>query len=283
MKAIDRTIAFLTEFRDVLSVGRIDVAACQNVGTANQEIHPRRTPLDLNDAESTLATLRWLNGENRTNGQVWFRPAHHESWSVAYLDDVPKTKALRICERYKAVAVETSPGNCQVWIATSMALTRDERRTVQEALIKLLHANRIHADQHSKDGMHYGRLPGYQNRKPGAANWTNTIAWPNPEHPALDPRPHLSPSLPPKGAGVSLALAAPGGSRHRTHSDLSGRDESAAEFSFAIKSLQAGVPDHETEGKIAQHAYARGKRTTYEKALRYAQMTVRNARKHLGH
>jgi hypothetical protein len=176
------------------------------------------------------------------------------------LDDLPAATARAITRKYRALAVETSPGNAQVWIVLNRQLTREQRQDVARSLCRL-----IGSDPGAISEPRWGRLAGYRQRKPGKEGFlTRIIAAAEPERPALDPAPHLktAPSSRPAHAwgGVVASIRSP--------STSSGGDQSRREFAFACHSLRRGMSPAAVQAAIEQRVAATGRRKSRDYAAR---------------
>ena len=158
----------------------------------------------------------------------------------------------------------------QAWIVLRHPCSEHERHVVQSALARL-----VGADPGSVSGEHFGRFPGYCNRKPGRHGHRIAIWATNAAGPTFDPTPHLL------GAPKAVSTPLPASRAVCPRSSLAERDtgdESAREFRFALARLAAGRPPAEVVDAVAAHALARGKRGGNEQAVRrYAELTVTKA------
>lgn len=249
--------------------GKLDTAAAtyNEAGKVETVRHARRSIATPEDREAVLPFLRGMNSKPMTN--IWVRPAASlEAHPLVMLDDLPIPRALAVCRKYGGAAVQTSPDLAQAWIVLTRPLDREARQTVAAALCRL-----IGGDPDAVSEPRWGRLPGFQQRKPGKSGWTNLLAIS--DAPALDPEPYLSEqpqppkatALPPTGARGPSPLPA----------SSTGRDESKVEFAFALHSLRAGVSIEETAARISARAHERGKRPNKPAADRYGLKTARNA------
>lgn len=244
------------------------------------------------ERDEVMRSGSWGWSQNLQGRNVYMRPSRPGPWPVVFLDDLSPTRACAVARKYSALVVETSRGNCQVWIKTASALTEDERLQTQRSLCAL-----IGADTGSVSGDHFGRAPGFQNRKPGRDNWTVRVIKAT-IRAALDSTPHLIPasiSTPPGNAGGARVLAfphlpartsSPSGPRHQAPAP-DGQREYAREFGWCLHVLR-GARDcrrditatmRELEIKLAAKALARGKRPTQVQAEKYARTVVLAARK----
>lgn len=234
------------------------VASYSENGKVAQVVRSGRL-IESHDGEKVAA---WLRARNAAGGQVWCRPAA-EAHPLVMLDDLPVAVALAVCRKYRGAAVETSPGNAQVWIVLCKPLGRHERQVVAGALAEL-----VGADPAAVSEPRWGRLPGFRQRKPGKTGWTNLLTFSN--GPTLDPSPHLrsGAGLHPTGGRVpSLGMGEWAGAER-------GRDESKVEFAYALHCLRHSVAVDQIVAAVASRAYARGKRRTQAQAEGYARKTV---------
>ena len=199
----------------------------------------------------------WLRHENASGSNIWIRPAV-PAHAFVMLDDLPTAIARAIVRKYRALAVETSPNNTQVWIVCARPLTREERQDVARSLCRL-----TGSDPGAISEPRWGRLAGYRQKKPGKEGFmTRVIAASGNEKPPLDPTPHLAASSsPPRGAAVvaSCSVSTSGGKD---------RDESRREFAFACHALRRGMPPEEIESRIAAHVAETGRRKSRDYAAR---------------
>lgn len=123
------------------------------------------------DRAEVERSLGWAAVRNRSGANIYARPARYlpngslAAWPIVFLDDLTPEVAAGIVKKYRSIIVETSRDNCQAWIVTSHPLHEHERLTVQRAL-----AIRLGADPKSVSGEHFGRFPGFHNRKESRQN-----------------------------------------------------------------------------------------------------------------
>lgn len=224
--------------------------------------------------EAALAACRKCNSAGGRD--VYFRPARGVVASVIMLDDLDFAAALRLANGHAHMLIETSPNNCQLWLKTSRALGETERKAVQQALIA-----QHRGDPGSVSGEHFGRIPGFKNKKPQyALPWVNLIQF-STDDPPLKVKDFLST---PRGecvvqpaAGVSSIRSQRDAHPARSTSTSSGggdSQESHKEFKFAAESLRHKVDRDKIISNIAERALARGKRRTADAATQYATRTV---------
>jgi len=224
------------------------------------------------DEAGVMRSLSWLRSSNAAGADIYIRAARGQDWPLVFLDDVSREMANGITHKYRAAAVETSPGNCQIWLGLTKALGEQERKAVQQWL-----AARIEADPGSISGDHYGRLPGFRNRKPGRDCWANLLA--ASDAPFYDPTHALTEAadfLSSHAAGVVLEQRAK--CTGSAANSSAGRDESRKEFGWVIGALRHGIGEGEVLQRLIEHARPR----RGHDAERYAHHTLKNALRQLG-
>lgn len=228
-------------------------------------------------------SVPWLRHENAHGGDAYIRPDRATPCALVFLYDVETATARQIAAEHRALAIETSPGRCHVWLATDRALTTAERGQVQRRL-----ARQYGADPGSTSGEHFGRLAGFTNRKPdrasdGAAPWVTVIAEGHgARYGTAAVLGRSSPRELGEGKGGARAFQGPRMPAPAQPRPARARDDSGAEYGFALHALararDAGRdPVAERERitvNITQHAMARGKRGTEAACRAYAERTV---------
>ena len=223
-------------------------------------------------------SLGWGWVKNRSGHDVYTRPARGHDWPVVFLDDLPPRKARGIAKKYGALVVETSSGNCQVWIRVMCPLSEPDRATVQRAL-----ASMIGADPMSVSGDHFGRAAGFRNRKRGRDDFCVRVLLAT-NGAALDPDPHLiEASSPSRPIGAARAVFTGLGSGEA-------KSESEREYRYCLARLgwaQRKGRDPSGEfayliANIADRAVSRGKRKSRDDAILYAEKTVLRAAAQMG-
>lgn len=265
--------------RKILSLGGscdLELGIIRRVGQAGASSMISRPFPGKSDPETLLKWARFENARNAAN--VYIRPIAKAPHPWLFLDDISSSLGAAIGKKYAVIVVETSPNNCQLRILAARNLDDHERFIIQRALVMLLGPSR--ADLGSVSGDKWGRLPGFQNRKPGREGaWTNLIIDTvfqaqryNPD-PLLHQQSFARPSIPSVNSGLNefskFAFIAPGEGGFRN------------EFAFACHQLRLGHGDDEIIRSVAAHAYSRGKRKTAEEAERYARKTLAAARSRL--
>lgn len=206
-----------------------------------------------------LAESRW---------DILLRPARGTHARVVMLDDLDAHGVAEVIQHWKSAVVETSAGNHQIWISANRGMDEHERLQVQRLL-----AQRFEADAGSVSGEHYGRAPGFSNRKPGRKDFIARVV-----HAAAYGR-----FLDVGGVLAQCPRTAASTQRFSQHSHASiksparstGRsgDASADEFGWVIGMLISGMPvSVVTDRLICECSQRRG-----GDAHRYATRTVKKA------
>jgi hypothetical protein len=237
-------------------VSRIDLAAAHydDGGHVQRVFKAKRTVASMADF---AAVMPWLKSQNaRQPANIWIRPADTlDAHPIIMLDDLPLARAQAICRKYAGASVETSPGNAQDWIVCSRALTREERQDVARSLCRL-----VGSDPGAISEPRWGRLPGFQQRKPGKTGWTNLLAISTGPAPALDPTPHLSPAPAARGGGGGGGSFIVRQSSVRQSSVTGDMNMSRREFAFACYALRAGVDPSVVQQRVAAHVAVTGRK-----------------------
>lgn len=111
--------------------------------------------------EQVLGMVPWLAQMNAKDNDIYLRPARSTAHGLILLDDLEDPAALDMDGLTPACVLETSPKNHQAWIRISDNGLSGEHRT---RLARMISAH-YNADAGSADGVHYGRLAGFTNRK----------------------------------------------------------------------------------------------------------------------
>lgn len=110
-------------------------------------------------AAQVARALPWLRAQNFQGAQIFIRPSLDQINAIL-VDDIPKPQLERLTLEPAAI-LETSPGNCQVWIRLAQTVSIPHARALARHLQQLWHG-----DPGSADGQHFGRLAGFTNRWP---------------------------------------------------------------------------------------------------------------------
>ena len=226
--------------------------------------------------------LRWAAALNlRHDANIYIRQGSAAAHPWLFFDDLDRATSVKIAQKYAAIIIETSPGSYQCRLLADSDLDEEERTSIQRELVGRLHGAGRSADPGSMSGDHWGRLPGFAQRKPGPGyGHMTTITM------------HSIGAAPPLVADLYLLLRGnhtpPGGGAVSSSSAFApdsvsgsgsfGRpDESKKEFAYAGHAYRRGVPREEIERNIAERALTRGKYRDPAKAAKYAEMTVSKA------
>ena len=118
------------------------------------------------DAGQIYGNIDWLRHRNACGCDIYIRPAY--SHGIVMLDDLDSRSVSRLRDDglEPCAVVETSRGNFHVWIRL---IYNREMRSLDIRLIRALLATlaaQYGADPNATDWRHFGRLPGFTNRKP---------------------------------------------------------------------------------------------------------------------
>ena len=179
MSEASRHLSVLSGFCETLEIGVLPY-----IGRDNE-----RGLLSRTVENNITGLLNWARFQNASqSAQIYVRPHPQIEHPWLFLDDVTTEMALRISQKYAAVAVETSKGNCQIRLLVTKPIACSDRATVQKAM-----APKVGADHASTAGDKWGRLAGFQNRKPGKEGWwTPIVADTTQALPRFDPAPFMA-------------------------------------------------------------------------------------------
>ncbi|OAJ69651.1 hypothetical protein A7976_13535 [Methylobacillus sp. MM3] len=214
--------------------------------------------------------------ENDAHCCIFIRPARGDAQPCIMLDDLDATAAADVASRWRSAIVETSAGNHQVWVAAARPMSEDERKRVQ----RIVGAG-YGADKGSSSGDHYGRAPGFVNRKPERAGFEARLIQAAERGKLLDVDAVLrqEPAAPAtryrQSASAVLTFPRRPANRIYAGGDAS---ESGREFGWVMGAIENGMSPSEVEARLADQAEARRGKD----AARYATRTVRAALKKVG-
>lgn len=211
----------------------------------------RHRNIDVKHLE--MKVIPWARWMNKNGADVYLRPTASREAAVLFLDDVPIDKALCVAKKYSSCVVETSPGNTQIWLATTKPLSVHVRGRAQAYLRSL-----GYTDPGSTSGDHFGRLCGVKSQKRRC--WVNlNKVTEGPAYEAIITTQQTS--LPrPKGGGERA-------------SSTEGKSMSEKEFGWVCGQLRAGARPESVLRDLESSARARGKRDFRQ----YAHRTVQKA------
>jgi hypothetical protein len=209
---------------------------------------------------SALAkSLSWLRYENRNKSAgAYIRPARGQDWPYIFFDDVTPSTAHNLADNHCAALVETSAGRFHAWLKTDMALSEAQRHAVQSKI-----AGEIGADMGSVSGEHWGRLPGFKNRKPNRPDWVNLRRL------SYDGPPFVASTFEPHNPDANELHE----QKRILRSTPCETDESAAEWKFVCSALEAGLPRDTVYQQLLEHCTPR----RGGDARRYAEHTLSKA------
>lgn len=162
---MNRSLAAQSRFFDAVSCGAYDLGVFPRVDADGEEEPKNREFLSV-QAEKIMSPawqhqIRKANQDE--NAAVFIRPARAARHGYVFLDDFDAVmlEQMQADGRVFAAIVESSPKNFQGWIDVGRALDETERKVLQRRLQR-----QYDLDAGSVSGGHYGRLPGFTNRKP---------------------------------------------------------------------------------------------------------------------
>lgn len=238
----------------------------QPCGEKGAFLAPRTTGAEDLCPAQIEARLPWLRAENAAGADIYFRPYRHGAWPLVFLDDLSPNMAGKISRKYRAAVIETSKGRCHLWLHMARALDESQRFAVQKNLVERLNGE---ADPGSVSGEHWGRLPGFRNRKPGRNCWANLLMLSHgPSCHAPDVTVHISN----QGKERDVLLSP-------EKQEVSKLDHSRREWGWVMGSLENGVSPRQVLASLIEKAQAR---RGHKDAIRYACYTVQKACRILG-
>ena len=199
--------------------------------------------------------MGWLRRTNANGSDVFFRPHKHGRHNVIFLDDIETNRARAVLRKYGGCAIETHPGNTQVWLKVDRKLTAPQRKQAQTILRDL-----GFTDPGSVSGDHLGRICGFMSQKRKC--WVNLVDTSDTK--PWSPNIRASACLPPRGSCASKKYCP---DHFRDTSD-SGR-----EWGWVMGMLRFGMNPGIVTEKLTEAAKRRGKNN----AVRYARYTVQKA------
>lgn len=148
---MNRTVSAVESFLEALRMPEYDMGVLSDRGMLPV------CSLSREEIVSRIPMLRW---QNAGGAHIYVRPAGEHSYSL--LDDLDSTSLFRLHRQgYEpAAVVETSPGNYQAWLKHAAPLPREVATLAAQTL-----ARRFGGDVGAADWRHFGRLPGFTNRK----------------------------------------------------------------------------------------------------------------------
>lgn len=111
--------------------------------------------------ETLLHCIAWLRAENDSGRHIYVRPKGEHNLSL--VDDLTAVAvaAMKLDGFHPALVVETSPANFQAWLKHPEPLSKELSTATARTL-----AEKFGGDTSAADWRHFGRLSGFENRKP---------------------------------------------------------------------------------------------------------------------
>ena len=200
--------------------------------------------------EKAQKVIRWCRFKNYNGSDIFIRPHRYDRQPMIFLDDLTVSKAAMVANKYRALVIETSPDNTQVWLALSDKLSELERKTLQQHISKM-----GFSDKGSMSGEHLGRLCGFKSQKRNY--WVRHIQCSSSEK-------YTPPSL------VACSFP-PGGACANRESGV--KSQSEMDFSWVLSRARQGVPADQIISILHNSSQKRGKVSPQK----YAERTVRRA------
>ncbi len=228
-----------------------------------------------------ISNIPYLKAENSNGRHIIMQPSLKVEPYFLMVDDINRSTTSShhkdTADNWKLgrMAVETSPGNYQVWIHSSQPLSLEEKR---------YWLKKMHNDPGADPKNRWGRCPGFRNRKekhkdenggyPLAKliwiDWKNTADIPHPSNNNLDSM--NTPLSPQPVRGVCQYEPI-------TRSDYASCDESRTDFSCALALMRRGYSDADVSSLILNERTDWQNHTGKLRLNSYLNHTIKNARK----
>lgn len=208
---------------------------------------------------------------NKEGDDIFIRPVRGINHPIIMLDDLDDTQIQRISSQWQSAVVETSSKNYQIWIVTSRAISESERKNVQKMLITT-----FGGDLGSVSGEHWGRSPGFINRKLDRNNFVSILvsAAKNGKLLHVDSVLDQCHVLDEKNVSKNVIGRSKVINKLPTFvSKSKSDDDSANEFGWCVGALRSGMPPTLVESILTDKCTER----RGADALRYAKRTVTSA------
>jgi hypothetical protein len=200
--------------------------------------------------DKALNLMSWCRHKNAKGSDIFIRAHRHNAQPIVFLDDLNISKARTVARKYRALAVETSNDNTQVWLSLARCLIEAERGTLQQHIV-----HQGFGDPGSVSGEHLGRLSGFKSQKRGG--WVKLLGYSSSNR--YDPPDHKPLPLPRRGFCAKTFK--------------NGRSQSERDFSWVLGALRRGDGEQIITDKLEASARDRGKPSPEK----YARRTVEKA------
>ena len=240
----------------------------KNIGVAEVELQAlKRDKLTGRGISGQSINISSANACSNAGQDIFIRPIRGIDHPVIMLDDLDAVTVNNISSRWRSAVIETSAENHQIWVATSRPLTESQRKVVQQMLIKT-----FGGDEGSTSGEHWGRAPGYANRKLGRNDYVAGLISASGKGKLLDVDSVLD-----QAQGMLQRSNVNIANTHQSHykqptsirSGASG-DDSADEFGWTCGAIRSGMSLADVESQLT----ARARERRGADAPRYAKRTV---------
>ena len=213
--------------------------------------------------------ISYLKAENANGRHILIKPKKEVESYYLLIDDISEDilkfhhKTTDKNWRYGRMVVETSPGNYQVWIHSSYAITNNEKKYWLE---------KLKSDPGANPNNRWGRCPGFRNRKEKYCDSKgyyplSKLIWVDWKNEAKIPKPF---SLQPWGEVFQNI--------NFSRQKFEKGDESATDFLYAIGLMRCGCTDNEVKQKILNERTNWSNHKGERKRNSYLDRTIKNAR-----
>jgi len=192
--------------------------------------------------------VNWCRYKNYNGSDIFMRPHRYDKQPVIFLDDLSLQKANIVANKYRALIIQTSENNTQVWIALTESLAESERKLVQQYI-----SNLGFTDKGSVSGEHLGRVCGFMSQKRKCpVRFVSRSDSEKYNPPVLSPD-----TFPRRGACAKITQT--------------GKSMSEVDFSWALSKARQGVSHDVIIDQLTKSSEKRGKPAPQK----YATRTVR--------
>ena len=227
--------------------------------------------------------IPYLKAENANGRHILVKPSHFIDPCYLLVDDLDADQVTCHHKTPASVfkpgrmAVETSPGNFQVWIHSSRPLDLIEKRYWLE---------KMHNDPGADPNNRWGRCPGFRNRKQKHITASGQyplarLIWVDWKRQADIPE-----VLSSKTEKKCFSHQPRGGVCHKetiARSDYEKSDESATDFAYVLALYRRGVAEEEIARRVIAERKDWQNHATARKRNLYLNRTLANAREIIGH
>lgn len=244
-------------------------AAGDEIGCIHPSQYPHLAGLSL--AKLQEGTMAFLRAQNASGHDISFRPSCATDHSALFLDDLSIENAWHCANGRNGLIVQTSVNNTQLWLFADSFIDVDQRKHLERSLV-----NTHSSDASAADGVHFGRLPGFKNWKPGRnACWINFLGESKGKSIVANLLVKSGASAPsiPLGGKANLGLRTTHGDTPLVANAQQESDPARHEFGWAVNAFRRGFSQADVLAEILARANSRKKAG----ATSYAERTVGRA------